>query len=89
MVLGPDGSPYVVWDGGGIHLARLGSAPGVKPAHLPLVPSGRDVTFPSLTLASDGSLLVAWQHNDEDGRSQIYVSRVATGNSRDPRTASR
>ena len=86
MVLGTDGTPYVVWDGGGIHLARLGAA---KPALLPLVPSGRDVVFPSLTLASDGNLLVAWQRNDEDGRSQIYVSRVATGSARSTQTASR
>ena len=26
MVLGADGSAYVVWDGGGIHLARIGTA---------------------------------------------------------------
>jgi hypothetical protein len=89
LVLGPDAAAYIAWDGGGIHLARISSTPGVKPLPLALVPSGRDVVFPSLTLASDGNLLLAWQRNDEDGRSQIYVSRITLGGEREARAASR
>jgi len=89
LLLGRDDAAYIAWDGGGIHLARMGGAPGARPVHLALVPSGRDVMFPSLTLASDGSLLVAWQRNDEDGRSQIYVTRVEIGAPTGPRSAQR
>jgi hypothetical protein len=79
LLLGRDRAAYVAWDGAGLHLARIGTTPGAKPAHLALVPSGRDVAFPSLTQATDGGILIAWQHNDEDGRSQIYVNRVIAG----------
>lgn len=89
LVLDREGAAYIAWDGGGIHLARIGNTPGAKPTHVALVPSGRDVVFPSLTLATDGSLLVAWQRNDEDGRSQIYINRVAVGAGSEARSVSR
>lgn len=89
LVLGPDGASYIAYDGAGIHLARVGGTAGAKPSQLALVPAGRDVVFPSLTVATDGNLLVAWQRNDETGRSQIYVNRVAVGGVAEARSARR
>jgi hypothetical protein len=71
IAVNASGVPHVVWDSDGfVSLARLGSTGSVAASQV-LSVSG---SFPSLAIASDREIYVAWHERD----GQICVARLRT-----------
>jgi hypothetical protein len=70
LVLGPGGVPLVAWENDGfVHIACLRDNVLARPI-------AANASFPSLALAADGTLLVAWQERAADERSQIHIAKL-------------
>jgi hypothetical protein len=79
IVLGPDGTPLVTWKGDQIMVARLPAEGRGAPAALALSRASSTSSYPTLSIAAGGELLVAWQQREGENPSQLHLARVLTG----------
>jgi hypothetical protein len=90
IAVSPDGVPSITWvREGAVMLARLTENGRAAPLALKVSQGDSIGAYPSLALAPNGGILVAWQQLVGDDSTQVYVARIAPAAgkriSRDPR----